>query len=69
MSKKKSNETQIEPGEGKPLYDFSHGKRCPACKGTDTEAKSTQGSVQYRQCRRVGCRNYRKNYVVIGKEL
>jgi Zn ribbon nucleic-acid-binding protein len=57
------------PPTAKPVYDFAHGKRCPTCKGTDTIATSTQGDVQYRQCRRVGCRSYRKNYTVVGKEV
>ena len=75
MSKKKKAPSQahIEPQvtcrESRPVYDFTHGKRCPACKGTDTIATSTQGDVQYRQCRKVGCRNYHKNYPVVGKEI
>jgi hypothetical protein len=52
-----------------PVYDFSHGRRCPACHGTDTFATSTQGGIQYRTCRRVGCRYYGKSYPVVGKPL
>ena len=61
-------EPQVE-GDNRTKYGFDHGKRCPACQSTDTEAKTTQGQIQYRHCRRVGCRHYHKNYVVIGKKI
>jgi Zn ribbon nucleic-acid-binding protein len=53
----------------KPLYDFAHGRRCPGCKGTDTVAVSTQGSVQYRSCRYALCEYSHKNYPVVGKRI
>jgi Zn ribbon nucleic-acid-binding protein len=50
-------------------YDFAHGRRCPGCRGLDTQAVSTQHGIQYRTCARVGCKFYRKNYPVVGKEI
>lgn len=64
MSKKKN----AAPLPDRPVYVFV-GKRCPACGGTDTEAVSTQGNVQYRHCRRVGCSNHHKNYTVLGRAV
>jgi Zn ribbon nucleic-acid-binding protein len=65
MSKKKKT---TEGTEAKSRYDFSHGRRCPRCKAddNDTFARSTQGGVQYRQCRRAICRH---KYTVLGKEI
>lgn len=53
----------------KTVYDFSGGRRCPACNSSDTEARSTQGGVQYRHCRRIGCEHHHRNYAVVGKEI
>lgn len=74
MPKKKQTATESTEnteviGAARPVYGFAHGKRCPACASTDTEARSTQGNIQYRHCRRVGCPNHHKNYAVIGKEI
>lgn len=55
-------QTSSEP----TVYDFSHGKRCPRCKTTDTVARSTQGRVQYRRCLRAVCR---KTYSVVGRPV
>ncbi len=71
MSKKKQQATEItETTEAaRKAYDFSQGRRCPACGSLDTEARSTQGNVQYRRCRRIGCENHHQNYSVVGKEI
>lgn len=50
--------------EAKPVYDFSHGRRCPRCQTTDTHCRSTQGGTQYRLCLRAVCKH---KYAVVGK--
>ncbi len=53
-----------------PVYDFSHGRRCPRCRQTDTVCRSTQGGIQYRKCLRALCRTVKDgNYTVVGKEV
>lgn len=52
-----------DPIEAKPVYDFSHGRRCPRCQTTDTLCRSTQGGIQYRKCLRAVCKH---NYSVVG---
>ena len=70
MSRKKKTDVTTESTErGKPVYNFSHGRRCPACRSADTEARSTQDDIQYRHCRRVGCTYNHKLYPVIGKTV
>jgi hypothetical protein len=68
MSKKNKAPTPKDTGatEGKPVWDFAHGRRCPRCQSTDTEARSTQGGVQYRLCRRAVCRH---TYSVVGRQI
>jgi rRNA maturation protein Nop10 len=48
MSKKKE-------ADAGPQYTFEKNPRCPACGSRDSTATSTQGRIQYRKCRRVGC--------------
>jgi len=49
----------------KTKFVFS-GQRCPRCNGLNTIAVSTQGRIQYRQCRAVICRH---KYAVRGKKV
>lgn len=53
-----------DAGQRKVVYEFpGKGRQCPRCKCWDTQARSTQGNVQYRICRRAICR---QSYTVIG---
>ena len=44
-------------------YSFPSKSRCPRCHGTGTRATSTQGDVQYRECKVAVCR---RKYTVRG---
>lgn len=52
--------------EKEVAYDFAHGRRCPRCGTLDTEARSTQGDIQYRRCKRGVCRHA---YSVVGRPI
>jgi Zn ribbon nucleic-acid-binding protein len=47
-------------------FSFRTVSKCPRCGTTDTQAVSTQGNVQYRTCRRIGCLHH---YTVIGQRV
>lgn len=53
----------------RPVYAFPTRSRCPACGGVETYAVSTQGNVQYRKCRRIGCKHLHRAYVVMGRAI
>lgn len=49
-----------------PKWVFSKEDRtCPRCRGSNTEAYSTKGNIQYRRCRSPVCR---KRYSVRGQK-
>jgi len=52
--------------EDKPIYSFPSRSRCPRCGAIETIVTYTQGNVQYRECRRAGCR---QGFHVIGKKV
>jgi hypothetical protein len=54
-----------EPAKAKE-YSFPSKSRCPRCQTTDTQVRSTQGSVQYRVCLRAVCKH---KYTVLGKAI
>lgn len=42
---------------------------CPACRGYMTYATSTQGPIQYRKCKRVGCIHHHNAFTVRRQKL
>lgn len=60
LQKRKKSESS-----GPPPCDFPvKSRQCPRCGSWDTQARSTQGNVQYRICRRAVCRH---SYAVVGR--
>lgn len=63
------------PITAKPIYDFSHGRRCPWCNSPNTARTGGRGRTQYRKCCQVvpPCPgqpgNGGRNYTVYGKEV
>lgn len=47
-----------------PEYASLTVSQCPSCGGFETYATSTQGPIQYRKCRRIGCIHRHNAYPV-----
>lgn len=59
--------TVTGPATPRPsVYAFGTKSRCPRCGSTQTQATSTQGNIQYRQCQMPICRH---KYSVFGKKI
>lgn len=67
-SRRSSNPREKNPpAENKgSVYSFPTQIRCPRCQAADTRARSTQGDIQYRVCRRAVCRH---KFKVVGEKI